>query len=98
MNSRVSWSTEGIDPSVRERAETAPRRAGMSLSEWINSSIGEPAPTTFAGGADQRPPMPARESRDVADIHQRLDSITRQIDQISRPVSREDLPRHEMPR
>ena len=28
--------------------------------------------------------MPGRESRDVADIHQRLDSITRQIDQISR--------------
>jgi localization factor PodJL len=103
MNSRVSWSTEGIDPSVRERAETAARRAGMSLSEWINSSIGEPAPTTFAGGtfaggADQRPPMPARESRDVADIHQRLDSITRQIDQISRPIPRQEMPRQETPR
>src|SRR5258705_287374 len=30
MNSRVSWSVEGIDPSVRERAEAAARRAGMS--------------------------------------------------------------------
>ena len=28
---------------------------------------------------------PSQESRDVADIHQRLDSITRQIEQISRP-------------
>ena len=32
--------------------------------------------------------MPSQESRDVADIHQRLDSITRQIEQISRPAPR----------
>ena len=31
MNSRVSWSVDGIDPSVRDRAEAAARRAGMSL-------------------------------------------------------------------
>ena len=34
--------------------------------------------------------MPSQESRDVADIHQRLDSITRQIDQISRPAPRNE--------
>ena len=27
MNSRVSWSVDGIDPLVRERAEAAARRA-----------------------------------------------------------------------
>ncbi len=95
MNSRVSWSVEGIDPSVRERAETAARRAGMSLSDWINSSIGEAAPESFGGSADRRPPMPSRESREVADIHQRLDSITRQIEQISRPAPRQEMPRGE---
>src|SRR6201996_7178720 len=98
MNSRVWWSTEGIDPSVRERAEAAARRAGLSLSEWINTSIGEPAPPSFAGGGGQRGPLPAPESRGGGDTHQRLDSITRQIEQISRPVSRQDLPRHDMPR
>ena len=88
MNSRVSWSVNGIDPSVRERAEAAARRAGMSLSDWLNSTVGEPAPPSFSAPSNQRPAMPSRESRDVADIHQRLDSITRQIEQISRPAPR----------
>jgi localization factor PodJL len=88
MNSRVSWSVDGIDPSVRERAEAAARRAGMSLSDWLNSTIGEPLPQSFSAPSHQRPAMPSRESRDVADIHQRLDSITKQIEQISRPAPR----------
>src|SRR5438128_2756310 len=91
MNSRVSWSVDGIDPSVRERAEAAARRAGMSLNDWLTSTIGESAPPVVRAPAyDQRPPMPSQESRDVADIHQRLDSITRQIEQISQPRPRSD--------
>src|SRR6185437_15585834 len=92
MNSRVSWNVEGIDPSVRERAESAARRAGMSLSDWLNSTIGESAPRDLARANDQRP-TPDRESRDLADIHHRLDSITRQIDQISRAAPRQDSAR-----
>jgi localization factor PodJL len=94
MNSRVSWSVDGIDPSVRERAEAAARRAGMSLNDWLNSTLGDSAPPDF-----RRPPerpatqMPSQQTRDVADIHQRLDSITRQIEQISRPAPRHDSPR-----
>ena len=76
MNSRVSWSVDGIDPSVRERAEAAARRAGMSLSDWLNSTIGESAPPNFRAPYDEQPPMPSQDSRDVADIHQRLDAIT----------------------
>ncbi|SDT15953.1 tetratricopeptide repeat protein [Bradyrhizobium canariense] len=95
MNSRVSWSVDGIDPSVRERAEAAARRAGMSLSDWLNSTIGDSTPPDFRAMADQRPAMPSRETRDVADIHQRLDSITRQIEQISRPAPRTDAPRND---
>ena len=98
MNSRVSWSVDGIDPSVRERAEAAARRAGMSLNDWLNSSIGEPAPPNFDAPYDQRPAMPNQESRDVADIHQRLDSITRQIEQISKPAPRSEAPRAEAAR
>ena len=96
MNSRVSWSVDGIDPSVRERAEAAARRAGMSLSDWLNSTIGESAPPNFRAPAPiARRSMPSQETRDVADIHQRLDSITRQIEQISRPAPRNDAPRDE---
>ncbi|MBR0690416.1 SEL1-like repeat protein [Bradyrhizobium manausense] len=104
MNSRVSWSVDGIDPSVRERAEAAARRAGMSLNDWLNSTLGETAAPNFREPYDQRQeqrpdprsaPMPSQgtsqgtsqESREVADIHQRLDAITRQIERISKPAA-----------
>jgi localization factor PodJL len=96
MNSRVSWSVEGIDPSVRERAEAAARRAGMSLNDWLNSTIGDSAAPNFHVPQDQ--PLPSQDAKDVADIHQRLDSITRQIEQISRPTPRNDSPRNDAPR
>ena len=85
MNSRVSWSVDGIDPSVRERAEAAARRAGMTLNDWLNSTVGEPTSPSFSAPSEPRPAM-SRQMPDVADIHQRLDSITRQIEQISRPA------------
>src|SRR6185503_20211206 len=94
MNSRVSWSVDGIDPSVRERAEAAARRAGMSLNDWLNSTVGEPAPPSFSSPAEPRPAM-QRQIPDVADIHQRLDSITKQIEQISRPAPRSEATRGE---
>lgn len=90
MNSRVSWSVDGIDPSVRERAEAAARRAGMSLNEWLNSTLGEATPPNF-----KNPSAASSPARDVADIHQRLDSITRQIERISQPMPRNDASREQ---
>jgi localization factor PodJL len=87
MNSRVSWSVDGIDPSLRERAEAAARRAGMTLNDWVYSNLGEAPQPNF-----RAPPQPAR---DVADIHQRLDSITRQIEQISRAGPRNEASREQ---
>ena len=119
MNSRVSWSVDGIDPSVRERAEAAARRAGMSLNDWLNSTLGETAPPNFRGPYEQRqdqrqelrpdprsPQMPSQgahqapsqESREVADIHQRLDAITQQIERISKPAPRQDSSRPDVVR
>ncbi|MCK1361422.1 tetratricopeptide repeat protein [Bradyrhizobium sp. 199] len=102
MNSRVSWSVDGIDPSVRERAEAAARRAGMSLNDWLNSTLGETAPPDFRGPYDQRPHQmpqaPSQESREVADIHQRLDAITQQIERISKPAQRADASRQDSSR
>jgi localization factor PodJL len=95
MNSRVSWSVEGIDTSVRERAEAAARRAGMSLSDWLNSTLGDSAPPNFGATPDQRPVLQNQETREVAEIHRRLDAITRQIDRLSHPASRNDAPRGE---
>jgi localization factor PodJL len=90
MNSRV-WSVDGIDPSVRERIEAAARRAGMTVNDWLNASLGETSPPNFRGPAEPRPSL----SRDVADIHQWLDSITRQIDQISQTPRRNDPSREQ---
>lgn len=93
MNSRVSWSVDGIDPSVRERAEAAARRAGMSLSDWLNANIGDAPPDFRQSYEPPRQPAPAygQQHRAVDDIHQRLDSITRQIEQIAKP--RPEAPR-----
>jgi localization factor PodJL len=91
MNSRVSWSVEGIEPSVRERAEAAARRAGMSLNDWLNSTIGD-TPPNFRKAPDQRGQLPSQDARNVAEIHQRLDSITHQIEQISGPAGRTEPP------
>ncbi|CCE07479.1 conserved hypothetical protein [Bradyrhizobium sp. STM 3843] len=100
MNSRVSWSSEGIEPSVRERAEAAAQRAGMSLNDWINSTLGASAPPDVRRPQDSRTTIAPRETREretreVADIHQRLDSIARQIEQMSRPNARKDNLRDE---
>ncbi|MBR0826417.1 SEL1-like repeat protein [Bradyrhizobium manausense] len=109
MNSRVSWSVDGIDPSVRERAEAAARRAGMSLNDWLNSTLGDTAPPNFRAPQENlqqnyqqnyqqqyQQPLPSQESRDVADIHQRLDAITRQIEHISKPAApRADVSREQ---
>jgi localization factor PodJL len=89
MNSRVSWSVDSIDPSVRKRAEAAARRAGLSLNEWLDSRLGDSTPPNFRD-RDHRANTPSRETREVADIHRRLDSITRQIERISRPPSQAD--------
>ncbi|MCA1427733.1 MULTISPECIES: tetratricopeptide repeat protein [unclassified Bradyrhizobium] len=103
MNSRVSWSVDGIDPSVRERAEAAARRAGMSLNDWLNSTLGDTSPPNFRASYDQRPQHvpsqgPSQESREVADIHQRLDAITQQIERISKPAPRQDVSRQDSSR
>ena len=97
MNSRVSWSSEGIDPAVRERAEAAARRAGVSLNDWLNLNLGDATPPNFRSPPGGRPAMATQQSRDVNDIHERLDAITRQIDQISHGRARNDAQRNEPP-
>ncbi|WP_022722043.1 tetratricopeptide repeat protein [Rhodopseudomonas sp. B29] len=81
---RVSWSVDGLEPAARERAEAAARRAGLSLADWLRSQQGE-APSSRAAMAD-------RDAHEVAEIHQRLDSIARQIEQLSRPAAKAGEP------
>ncbi|MFT4279317.1 MAG: hypothetical protein QM576_23465 [Rhodopseudomonas sp.] len=91
---RVSWSIEEIEPSVREKAEAAAKRAGMSLTDWINAQLGETAQQPAAGHSPiaGRPAMPERSASEVAEIHQRLDAIAHQIDRMSRAPARSEPP------
>ncbi|MGO4713168.1 hypothetical protein [Bradyrhizobium sp. 2TAF24] len=83
MTSRVPRSVEAIDPSAHDRAEAAARRAGMSLNDWLATT----------GGTQ---PAAARSpAADVAEIHHRLDSITRQIERISQAAA--TAPKSETP-
>ena len=50
MKPGLPWSVKGIEPDVREAAKLAARRSGMTLGEWLNSTILEQA-----DGADVQP-------------------------------------------
>lgn len=72
----------------------------MSLNDWLNSTLGEAAPPNFRAPYDPRQQQQhmlsqgfSQESREVADIHQRLDAITQQIERISKPAPRQDSSR-----
>jgi localization factor PodJL len=67
----------------------------MTLNDWINSTVAAPAPPDFRSQLDPRAAAMSRETREVADIHQRLDSIARQIEQMSRPAPRKETLRGE---
>lgn len=78
----------------------------MSLNDWLNSTLGETAPPNFRGPYEQRQQHmpqgpsqgPGQESREVSDIHQRLDAITQQIERISKPAQRQDAARQDVSR
>jgi localization factor PodJL len=55
----------------------------MSLNDWLNSTAGGSPMPDFR---TVQPPAANQGAPDVTDIHQRLDSITRQIDQLSSPA------------
>jgi localization factor PodJL len=84
MKFGVPWSVKGIRPEARETAKEAARRSGMSLGEWLNSVIlhqaaedGVQSPSLAYddddGGGDE-----------LSTVHQRLDDLTRRIEQFTR--------------
>jgi len=81
MRFGVPWSVKGIRPEARETAREAARRSGMSLGDWLNSVILNQA-------ADDGVQAPSRyvddEADEIASVHQRLDDLTRRIEQATR--------------
>jgi localization factor PodJL len=81
MKFGVPWSVKGIRPEARETAREAARRAGVPLSEWLNAVILQQA-------EDQGIDAHAHDDDDAygedAGVHQRLDELSRRIEQMSR--------------
>jgi localization factor PodJL len=73
MKFGVPWSVKGIRPEARETAREAARRSGMPLGEWLNSVILQQA-------EDDDLPL----SDDMSIVHERLDDITRRLEQFTR--------------
>jgi localization factor PodJL len=83
MKFAVPWSVKGIRPEARETAKEAARRSGMPLGEWLNSVILQQADEDGAHGSSYRDDDDSY-GDELAGVHQRLDDITRRIEQFSR--------------
>lgn len=76
-------SVKGIRPEARENAQEAARRAGLSLSDWLNAVILQQAATQGIRTSHTRANEEAS-AEDLSDVHNRLDDLTRRIDQVTR--------------
>ena len=76
------WSAKEIPPQARVTAEEAARRAGMSLSDWLNSVINQQA----AHAGVQTPPVTDDDfhSGHLAAMNDRLDDLARRVEQLAR--------------
>jgi localization factor PodJL len=81
MKFGVPWSVKGIRPEARETAKEAARRSGMSLGDWLNSVIlhqaAEDGVQPSAYDDDDS------DSHELSTVHQRLDDLTRRIEQFT---------------
>jgi localization factor PodJL len=90
MKFGVPWSVKGIRPEARETAREAARRSGMSLGDWLNSVILEQAQDGRAPDEDDDESY----GDELASVHQRLDGLTRRIEQFTRKGPEAYAPRH----
>src|ERR1700694_2120134 len=86
MKFGVPWSVKGIRPEARETAKEAARRSGMSLGDWLNSVILQQAAENSA------PPLSPANGESA--VHQRLDDLTRRIEQFPRSGPAAYAPKH----
>ncbi len=84
MKFAVPWSVKGIRPEARETAKEAARRSGMPLGEWLNSVILQQAEEEDGGRASSYRDDDDSYGDELTGVHQRLDDITRRIEQFTR--------------
>jgi localization factor PodJL len=91
MKPGVPWSVDEIPPEARETATEAARRSGMSLAEWLNSTIIRQAGHQ---GVQARPRGYRDDDSSLAAVNERIDSLSRRIEQLMRTGPEAYAPKH----
>ncbi|HET9688191.1 MAG TPA: hypothetical protein VFP79_13565, partial [Pseudolabrys sp.] len=81
MKFDFSWSVKGVRPDARKMAEEAARRAGLSLSDWLNAIILQQAATQGIKAPLAR--YDVEETDEAPDLHPRTDDPPRRIEQVA---------------
>ncbi len=101
MKPGIPWSVKGIEPDVREAAKEAARRSGMTLGEWLNTTILTKADDTpeNLGAESARKPRAAHRapvaSHALERTASRLEDIAEQLSRLSQRDSYTAPPRYE---
>src|SRR5689334_7257985 len=83
MKFGFAWSVKGIRPEARQNAQEAARRAGLSLSDWLNAVILQQAATQGIRAPHARA-NEETSAEDLSDVRHRLDDLTHRIDLVTR--------------
>ncbi len=90
MKPGIPWSVKGIEPDAREAAKQAARRSGMTLGEWLNSTIKD---TADGNVLSPKPAHTLRQHSSIAEPHashalertaSRLEDIAEHLSRLSR--------------
>jgi localization factor PodJL len=103
MKPGIPWSVKGIEPDAREAAKLAAKRSGMTLGEWLNSTIMDladdaavPAKAAKPSSAKARPTASANPQSSAAlertasrleDIAEHLSRLSQRETQVSHPAA-----------
>jgi localization factor PodJL len=81
MKIGVPWSVKGIKPEARETAKEAARRAGMPLSEWLNTVILNSAAQQELDDHESSDHPAATE---LGAVNARLDALSQRLERLTR--------------
>ncbi len=96
MKSGMPWSLQGLDDETRDAIYTAAQRAGLTVSEWLNNTVGEPDLRGRDGGDDHPSAIAAALDRLTSRLRSMDDrsratvpNLIRRLDEIEQRLARQ---------